>query len=300
MLPAAEEMDVVWFIAGLGILFCFVAIISVQKLGRVLRAQAGAIRRLTQRIDALEEMADPSFRRKIGDTAPSPLEQVFNFGFQLSDRFWQETLQATAAEMDFIRHHGTFVGSVKVERWRSHDVVTVTEVLPQSRAARWQTRSYDIYRDENHAGSKSATLWELPLAAPSAQSLAGPLPRLDLVFTGDALELGVRNDNGAWHLNSDREARHAGRAIFRVPLNEAQLTAYYRPTARSRDFDEESCQQNREADDLSAQNSPWIAHFEAEDEAQGVNWHLWLRDLNKKAEWERWKIWEPWKARKVG
>ena len=78
-------MDVVWFIAGLGILFCFVAVISAQKLGRVLRAQARAIRRLTQRIDALEEMTDPSFRRRLGDTAPSPLKQVFTLGFQLSD-----------------------------------------------------------------------------------------------------------------------------------------------------------------------------------------------------------------------
>ena len=129
-------MEILWPTLGICVLVCFVFFVLVQHWQRVLRHQTWTIRRLNERVRNLEEVDDPEFRRRLGESVPSPLEQVFTFSFRLSDQFWRETLHATQETSSFIQAFGSFLGSVKIERWRGHSVATITEVLPDRRSAK--------------------------------------------------------------------------------------------------------------------------------------------------------------------
>jgi len=279
-------MDAGWLALLVAVAIVFVFFVLVQHWQKILRRQAWSIRRLMDRVQGIESVADPQFLERLNEAAPMPLEQVFTLSFRLDDRFWSDAVHATDDEKKFIREHGSFVGSVKLERWRSHTVATITEVLPDRKAAGWQTRSLDLYSDPAR-GNDAFTLWELALdrVGPSAERP----PSLELLLRANSLEL-------LGHLNGrPPEASgngHNGPAdfedvlFFRVPLDAAQLAPF-----RSHD-PAGNGNGNAATHELSAHANSWQAFYSDRDDATGVEWQLRLRDLSKKSEWERWKILE--------
>ena len=76
-------MDLVWTALGICVVVVFVFYILAQYWQRLLTQHSRAIRDLSARVQALEAMDDPALRQRISDSAPSPLEQVYTFGFRL-------------------------------------------------------------------------------------------------------------------------------------------------------------------------------------------------------------------------
>lgn len=177
-------MDIVWSAAGICAIVFILFFALAQHWQKILRRQSLTIRRLSDRLRDLQEVVDPEFRRRLSESSPMPLDQVFHFTFRFSDRFWRDELQIGPADWDFVRQYGTFVGSVKLEKWRSHTEATVTEVLPEGSAARWQTRTIDFYPDPGNRYAEAA-LWELRLA-PTNGSAERP-PALELVLRANSL-----------------------------------------------------------------------------------------------------------------
>jgi hypothetical protein len=279
-------MEILWTAMGICVIVCFVFFVLAQHWQRVLRRQALTIRRLADRLQEIEQVDDPEFRRRLEQSTPMPLEQVFTFSFRLSDRFWTEALQLREDDLDYIRKHGSFVGSVKLERWRSHAVATITEVLPASESAHWQTRTLDFYPG---TPADSLTLWELRLARPSGS--AERPPSLELILRGDSLDL-CADLPGSSHAPANGEAAEPEgekRIFLRVPLEAAKLAEF-------RSYDPLIAAGNGNGDSnthsLPSNGSSWRTFYAGPDEGLGVEWQLWLRDLTKKAEWERWKILE--------
>src|SRR5271155_4417199 len=158
-------MEILWPALGIAVIVVFVFYVLAQYWQRLLRQQNWTIRHLFERVQSLEELSDPEWRRKISEAAPVPLEQVFTFTFRLGDRFWRDAIRLSEDDQKFVREYGSFVGSIKLERWRSHAVATITEVLPDRKATGWQTRSLDFYSDPFKSGD-AISLWELALARP--------------------------------------------------------------------------------------------------------------------------------------
>jgi hypothetical protein len=282
-------MDLVWIALGICAVVGFVFYVLAQYWQRLLSHHTRALRDLTDRVQALEAMEDPEFRRKIGDSAPSPLEQVFTFSFRLSERFWRETLRASPEEIAFVKAYGKFVGSVKIEHWRSHSVVTVFEVLPQSKSAEWESRSIDVYSGSGADRDQPVALWDLPLA-PNANYAPEAAPALELRLVENALELRAMHGRFGSGQENGAAAQAAEHVFFFVPLDAAQLADY-----RRSDADDPT--ESAEPAPAAQTRSSWIAYFAHQDERQGVDWQLCIRDLGRKEEWERWKIWEPWEVR---
>jgi hypothetical protein len=206
-------MDVLWPALAIAAIVVFVFYILAQHWQRILRQQAWTIRRLFERVQDLEEMADPEFRRRIGEAAPVPLERVFTLSFRLADRFWRDALHASEEDRQFVRECGSFVGSVKLERWRSHTVATITEVLPDQKTAGWQTRSLDFYSDPAKT-SATLTLWELALSRPGLS--AERQPSLELVLRRNSMELCghlAHRENGPSE-NDDRASSGRDDVVF--------------------------------------------------------------------------------------
>jgi len=264
----------------------YVFFVLIQHWQRILRHQEWSVRRLMERLRSIESVADPQFLERLNEAAPMPLEQVFTLSFRLDDRFWSDGVHATEDEKKFIREHGSFVGSVKLECWRSHTVATITEVLPDRKAAGWQTRSLDLYSDSSRT-SEAFTLWELALGriGPSAERP----PSLELLLRANSLELVGHLDARAQGANGNGHKASAGFEdvlFFRVPLDTAQLAPF-----RSHD---PAGNGNGDAasHELAAPANSWQAFYSDRDDANGIEWQLRLRDLTKKSEWERWKILE--------
>ena len=280
-------MDIVWTALGICVLVGFVFYVLAQYWQRLLRAHAHALRDLTARVHALEEMEDPDFRQKVGESVPSPLEQVFLFSFRLSERFWTQTLAASPAEIAYIKANGKFLGSVKIERWRSHSVATINEVLPQSSSAGWQSRSIDVYP----GSGESVALWELPLAAGGQAAESGA--SLELRFGKDGLTLraqhGRFNDSKGNGSGPHREENN----FFQVPLDTARLAVY-----RKHDADEADGNGREGAHSSVRSKDSALSIYEQHDELLGVDWRLAVRDLERKEDWDRWKIWESWEVRR--
>lgn len=137
-------MDILWAAVGIGAIVFFVFFALAQHWQKVLGQQSLMIRRLNDRLRDIQEMVDPEFRRRLSESSPMPLDQVFHFTFRFNERFWRDRLQIEARDRDFIQTYGTFVGSVKLEMWRSHTVATVVEVLPE-RARRDGKREPSIF-----------------------------------------------------------------------------------------------------------------------------------------------------------
>lgn len=297
-------MDILWPAVGIGIAAVFFVFIVAQHWHRQLREQAWTVRHLARRIEDLEQMGDPDFRRRLGESAPVPLEQVFHFTFRLADRFWRDTLSLTDENRKFVRSFGSFVGSVKLERWRSHIVATVAEVLPDSGPASgatgWRTRSLDFYPGQapgqasNPAAGESLTLWEVPLER--ANGSGKRPPSLELILRKNLIELrGNSLDPSMLRLHSSVPAAEI--SLLRVPLDPARLV-----DLRAADPLSSAEPSNGNGDpSASGQNDAglkpslvaWEAFFCDRDDSIGIEWELRVRDLTKKAEWERWKILDP-------
>ncbi len=282
-------MEILWPALGIAVIVIFVFYVLAQYWQRLLRQQNWTIRRLFERVQSLEELSDPEWRRKISESAPVPLEQVFTFTFRLGDRFWREAVRLSDDDQKFVRECGSFVGAIKLERWRSHTVATITEVLPDRKATGWQARTLDFYSDPFKSGD-AVSLWELALARPGLS--AERPPSLELVLRGNSLELRgrflpaaqVASDNG------NEAAGENGSAIFfRVPLDTAKLTEF-----RSHDpaHAPNNDNGNPASGDSSANGDSWQAFYSQQNEDAGFEWQLRLRDLTRKSDWERWKILE--------
>ncbi len=282
-------MEILWPALGIAVIVIFVFYVLAQYWQRLLRQQSWTIRRLFERVQSLEEMADPEWRRKLSQAAPVPLEQVFTFSFRLGDRFWRDALRLSDENQKFIRENGSFIGAVKLERWRSHTEATITEVLPDRKATGWQTRSLDFYSDPFKSGD-AISLWELALSRPGL-SAARP-PSLELLLRANSLELRGRllfeaqnpsaNGHGSAAENGDVQ-------FFRIALDTARLAEF-----RSHDPAEaaDNGSSNGAGGESSLNGNSWQAFYSHQNDALGIEWQLRLCDLTRKSEWERWKILE--------
>jgi hypothetical protein len=279
-------MEILWPALGIGAIVMFVFYVLAQHWQRVLRQQSWTIRRLLDRVRDLEEMTDPELRRRLSESTPVPLEQVFTLTFRLSDRFWHDALRTTEDDLKFIREFGSFVGSVKLERWRSHAVATIIEVLPDRKATGWQTRSLDFYPDPAKSGD-ALTLWELALARPGLA--AERPPSLELVLRENSVDLIGHLAGGASANGNGTQTGHERVMFFRVPLD-TSLLAEFRSHDPSDGADNGSG--NSGTDEIPTNMNSWHAFYSDRNDGLGIEWQLRLRDLNKKSEWERWKILE--------
>jgi len=225
-----------------------------------------------------------------------PLEQVFTLTFRLNDRFWRDAVHTTDENLRFIREFGSFVGSVKLDRWRSHTVATVSEVLPDRKESGWRMRSLDFYPDPAKPG-RGLTLWELALVR-TKFSTERP-PSLELILRDNSIDLighlapwegsGGNGHGGNEHGGNGHGASEYEDVIFfRVPLDTNQLAEF-----RSHDPSNEVGNGNETGAGPAPAGASWQAFYSGGDEALGIEWQLRLRDLNKKSQWDRWKILEP-------
>jgi hypothetical protein len=263
-------MDILWAAVGISLIVGFVFYILAGHFGTVLRKQASTIRTLADRVQLLEEVENPQFRQRIGDAAPPPLEQVFLFSFRLGDEFWRQTLRLNEEDWKYVRECGSFVGSVKLERWRSHTTAIVTEVLPNRKAAAWQTRSLEFYPTTGTA-TDALTIWELPLGSPTSE--AKPC-MLRLLLDASGLTLATDRPDDA--------------LFFRTPLELGELS-FFRTEGQ---FPTANGDSPVRAENQASKAIPWQTFYSWEDKGRGIEWQLQVRDLRRKAEWERWKILE--------
>lgn len=289
-------MEVLWPVLG-AILVAFVFLVVLQHWNGLLRQQARAIRQLSRRVQDLEDMANPELRRRLGEAAPVPLEQVFTFSMRLGERFWRDAVRVTEDDRKYVHDYGSFLASVKLERWRSHTVATVSEILPARKSAGLQTRTLDYY-PEASGGEAALLLWELALARPAAAGLRPP--SLELMLHGDALELRASHpaaeaeSNG--NVNSEPSQSEYPAVLLYLPLDPAQLEEFRGNDAES-DGDDSGAGNGNGAEAKPHQRhssaSYWHAFYSGSVAALGIDWELRLRDLGKKAEWERWHAWQP-------
>ncbi len=301
-------MEILWPALGICSIVLVVFLALAQHWQRLLRRQTGTIQRLTERVRELEEVDDPDFRRRLGESAPVPLEQVYNFSFRFTERFWRDTLAIGEEDLRYVQTHGSFVGTVKLERWRSHIVAIVTEVLPENKTTQWQTRSLDFYPDPAST-AESLTLWQLSLARPDGT--ARRPSSLELALRGNFMELsrqmvpgsnGGGNGNGNGHarpasgngVGNGNQAEGAESLLLRVPLDTANLAEFrsHDPASSVENGNGHSGTGAAVGNSNGGCASNWQAFYSNHDEQLGIDWQLWLRDLSKKAEWERWKILE--------
>lgn len=282
-------MDVLWAAVAICAIVSLVLYVLAASWQRMLRAHSRAIRDLVQRIEALESMEDPFVRSKISQLAPSPLEQVHILSFRLSERFWRETLGATEQQVRHVHEYGTFVGSVKMEMWRSHVAVTLRELLPQSKSADWQTRTLDIYGDE------PTILWEICL--PPANSPATEAPVVQLRYESQSMILEARSRtkrSSPEAINKEGEER----IIFRIPLDAERLSEFRVCEANTQNKGDGMANASPlETEGLRGDTN--VTSFSYQDERQGVDWQLHIRELNGRAASEHWTIMEAPRARRV-
>lgn len=284
-------MDVLWAAVAICAIVSLVLYVLAASWQRLLRSHSRAIRDLLQRIETLESMEDPFVRNKIGQLTPSPLEQVHILSFRLSEHFWRDTIGATEHQVRYVHEHGTFVGTVKMEVWRSHVAITLRELLPQSRSADWRTRTLDIYDEE------SKVLWELCLA-PAANSRMTEGPSVQLRYENQSFILTARNNTRQTSLETIDHEPVDERIVFRIPLDLEQLAEF-----RVRETDLGNDEVGADVAGAFAANGDHgignVASFSYQDERQGVDWQLHTRELNGRASSEHWTIMEPGRVRRV-
>jgi hypothetical protein len=290
-------MDILWVALGVCVIVGFVFVVLARHWQRLLAHQAWSIRRLTDRLHSLEEVADPNFRRKLDESAPSPLEQFYTFGLGLSDRFWRNTVETTDAQRAFIREEGNFLGAVKIERWRSHTVLTVTEVLPQNKSANWQTRTFDIF-PENLNDDTPVTLWQMPLAEAKAGAATGKVPTIELRWQDGALALCASQDRHAADNNGVISLVPDERILLAVPLDPERLEPFRQAEASAQhelpeEFDK------LPGNGTNSNGHQFVAFYGSDNADAGIEWHLCLRDLARHSEWDRWRIVEAIQMTKV-
>jgi hypothetical protein len=276
-------MEILWPALGIAVIVIFVFYVLAHYWQRLLRQQSWTIRRLSDRVQSLEDMADPEWRRKLGEATPVPLERAFSFSFRLGDRFWRDAVHLNEDDQKYVRECGNFVGAVKLERWRSHTVATIAEVQPDSKATGWRTRELDIYSDP-FKGGDAISLWELALAPPGLS--AERPPSLELRLRANSLELRGRLLSAAQRTSGNgREAgTEDGEVIFfRVPLDTARLAEF-------RSQDPAATADN--GGNQSVNGDSWRTFYFHQDDDLDIEWQLRSCDLTRKSDWERWKILE--------
>jgi hypothetical protein len=292
-------MDILWVALAVCVIVGFVFVVLARHWQRLLVHQSWTIRRLTDRVASLEEIADPNFRRKLDESAPSPLERVYTFSFRVNDDFWRKTLKASPRQLQYIRDHGNFLGSVKIEQWRSHTVVTVTEVLPQAKSATWQTRSFDVFPDDVANADQPITLWEMSLADEKAGVPSGRVPTLELRWREGELELCSRTDRFMTAEDNTITLTPHEQILFAVPLD-AERLAQFRAAEDSGNGEVGGVIEQIAGESPDSPGNSWVAMFGREDESLGIEWNLSLRDLTRQSDWKRWKVFEPVQMTKVG
>lgn len=278
-------MDILW--AALAI--CAIVSVAFYVLAlawqRMLRDHSRAIRELFQRVESLEAMDDPFLRNKIGELMPSPLEQVFILSFRLGEPFWYVTMGATEQQLRHLREHGTFVGSVKIEIWRSHIAVTLRELLPQTKSGGWQTRTVDIYAADS---AKPTSLWEL-CPAPSGKPVGAQMATVELRYQGGAISLVTRTSARMTQEQPSNSESTDEKVVFRIPLDVGELIPY-----RVSEGETENTLAGNEAD-----TDTGILLFAHQDEQKGIDWQLRIRNLNGRMASTDWAIMEPSRIRRV-
>jgi hypothetical protein len=294
-------MDILWVALAVCVVVGFVFVVLARHWQRLLVHQSWTIRRLTDRVSSLEEVADPNFRRKLDESAPSPLERVYTFSFRVNDDFWRKTIKATTRQLRYIRDHGNFLGSVKIEQWRSHTVFTVTEVLPDAKSATWQTRSFDVFPDDLAIAEHPITLWEMSLANEKAGVPSGRVPTLELRWREGDLELCSRSDGFMTAEDNTITLTLNEQILFAVPLDAERLAQYRAADGNGNGSSEiDELLQRLTGEMPAAPGNSWIATFAREDESLGIEWNLSLRDLTRQSDWKRWKVFEAAQMTKVG
>jgi hypothetical protein len=273
--PKAGGMEILWPALGIGLIVVFLCIVFVQHWQRVLRHHSWTLRRLTKRLRDIEDVGSPDFRRRIHETAPLPLGKVFTFFLRFDERFWRDTLRLSPDQMNFVRAFGSLPGMVKIEGWRGHSVVSVTDLLPESRLAGWQTRKLDLFSGDS-SRPEALTIWELPLER--AHDSADRPAAIELSLRGNSIvlrrsEAGIPSGNGSSNSGPEEES-----ILFRLPLDTMMLAEY------------RSHEPLPDAHPSSANGNSWLASYFCEDEILGVDWQLSVRDLSRKSEWKNWKL----------
>ena len=280
-------MEILWtalaICALVSIAFYFLAI-SWQ---RMLRNHAQAIRALSDRLDSIVDMDDPLLRRRISELTASPLERVFVFSFRLGDRFWRDMLGASEEQLRYVHERATFVGSVKVEVWRSHVTITLNELLPLGKSNSWQARTIDIYSSD----SARAVLWDVCLI-PAVHSLVKEPPSVELRYEVNAIVLAIRNaERKGW---ADRRSSESqDRTIFRIPLAAEKLTEFHVSEAET---EEDAVARSFDA---VPRSDRWLASYSHQDEQQDFDWHLRVRNLDGQTTSENWTVMEAPRARRI-
>jgi hypothetical protein len=108
-------------------------------------------------------------------------------------------------------------------------------------------------------------------------------PSLELVLKEKSVELcahllPMAGSNGHSKISATNEM-----VFFRVPLDTAELTEFRSHDPRG----------NADGSEPQLNHAAWRAFYSHRDELAGFEWQLWVRDLNKKGEWDRWRILEP-------
>lgn len=258
-------------------LVTFVFFILVRYWQRQLQHQTRSISQLYRRVQELEGLGDPGFRRRLEETAPVPLESVFTLTFRFSQKFWNDTLGLREEDERFIREWGSFVGSIKLERWRSHSVANVTEVLPTSQGARWQTRTLHFF-SSRAADDEGVQLWELLLGPAEAAAHRADSLELQIVTreSCDCIELRARHSR-----SRPADSAASTEPLFSIPLDRAMLASRRAPEPAA------EAPSGARAGEVEC---TWKGFYSFQDEARGIEWQLWMQDLTRKAEWDRWKI----------
>jgi len=270
-------MEILWIAAGVCAIVGFVFYVLAQQWSRTIRQHSLAISQLSTHVQDLEN--------RVEEFSLVPLEQVFILSFRLGDCFWKNELKIKPADWEFVRKFGSFIGSIKIERWRSHLAAAITEVLPGSGTAKWQTRSLAYYPDESK--DDLLTLWELQFAPVTDSERPASL---ELVLCRKAIELRghfkafppAMSGNG-----KPAEPIMAAMSFFRIPLDSERLEQFRTPHAPAAVLANED---NPEPRPMIVEASAWQSFYSHKDQDRGIEWDLQLWDLKKKAQWECWKV----------
>jgi hypothetical protein len=274
-------MNILWTALAICLIVSFVFYVFAVSWQRTLRGHSRAIHILYQRLESLESMEAPFLRQKIGELMPSQLEEVCIFNLSFSERFWRRSLEMTDEQVCDIRENAALLGSVKLDVWRRHTTITVTELLPVAKSTGWQKRTIEIYGSDNPTVTR---LWELCLG-PNGNSADRGGRCLQLRFRDKALELAIscsRTLTEAHGSNSLDE-----RIFFRVPLDAEHLADYRVDDQDLREFVARETAKDRT-----------MACFSNEDEDAGIVWHLSIRALDGGVS-DKWRFMEPARARRI-
>lgn len=226
-------------------------------------------------------MEAPFLRQKIGEMMPSQLEEVCIFNLSFSERFWRRSLQMTDEQVCDIRENAALLGSVKLDAWRRHTTITVTELLPLAKSTGWQNRTMEIYGSDNPTMTR---LWELCLG-PDANSAEKVGRCLQLRFRDKAIELVISCSRTLTEMHDGKTSDE--RIFFSVPLDAEHLADYR--------VDDQDLR-----DSLAGEvvKDGTMAFFSNEDEDAGIGWHLSIRALDGGVS-DKWKFMEPAQVRRI-